>query len=482
MTNRVLLVNPNRMKPPVTPIALDYLAHALSKQGIQADVLDLCLCQDWKAAIDGYFAHGKVDAIGITLRNIDDTTFASREFFLPDFKEVTDYLRRRTSAPIVVGGSGFSIMPEDVLAYCDLDMGVVGDGEESLALVVRRLTADEDLRSVPGLVYRDESAFKRNPTAWRSLDNAEVPSRSAVDNRRYLAEGGMGSIETKRGCPRGCIYCVDAPSKGRALRCRSPQSVASEIEALLAEGIDCLHLCDAEFNLPASHAEEICHEIIRRGLGEKIGWYAYASPVPFTGETAALYRIAGCRGINFGVDSGDDGILRTLGRDFSTEDLRLTAAACHEQGLVFMYDLLLGGPGETRQSLRRTIEAMKQMSPHRVGAALGVRVFPGTRLAEMVRQSGPLESNPNLHGAVEDNDRFFRPVFYLSAGLGEDAAGYLEKLINGDQHFLFMKPPQSGDMNYNYNDNSRLVEAIRQGYRGAFWDILRRLSERTGTG
>ena len=478
MTQRVLLVNPNRMKPPVTPIALDYLAHALSMRGIQPDVLDLCLCQDWKAAIDAYFADSVVDAIGITLRNIDDTTFASQEFFLPSFKEVTDYLRLHTSAPVIVGGSGFSIMPQDVLAYCDLDFGIVGDGEESLALLVRKLAAGEDHRSVEGLVRRDGSGFRSNAPAWHSLDNGEVPGRSTVDNRRYLAEGGMGSIETKRGCNRGCIYCVDAPSKGRTLRCRSPQSVASEIEALLSQGIDCLHLCDAEFNLPASHAEEICHEIVRRGLGEKIGWYAYASPVPFTGETVALYRKAGCRGINFGVDGADDGILRTLGRDFGVDDLRRTAAACHEQGLVFMYDLLLGGPGETKESLSRTIKAMKQMSPHRIGAAMGVRVFPGTRLAEMVRQSGPLESNHNLHGTAEGNDRFFKPVFYLSADLGEDAAQYLEKLIDGDERFLFMKPPQAGDMNYNYNDNSCLVEAIRQGYQGAFWDILRRVSER----
>jgi len=145
-----------------------------------------------------------------------------------------------------------------------------------------------------------------------------------------------------------------------------------------------------------------------------------------------------------------------------------------------MYDLLLGGPGETKESVARTIEAMKLMSPDRVGAALGVRVFPGTRLASVVRQSGPLESNPNLHGAVDGNERFFRPVFYVSAELGEDPARHLEKLIDGDERFLFMRPPQSGDMNYNYNDNSRLVEAIRQGYRGAFWDILRKVSEGIG--
>jgi radical SAM superfamily enzyme YgiQ (UPF0313 family) len=418
-----------------------------------------------------------VDAVGVTLRNIDDTTFASREFFLPGFKEVTDYLGSKTGAPIVAGGSGFSIMPEDTLAYCRLDLGVVGDGEEPLPLLVQKLAAGEDYTPIAGLVYRHAGGFKRNAPAWSRLDGGEVLSRSAVDNRRYLAEGGMGSIETKRGCPRRCIYCVDALSKGRRLRCRSPESVAAEMEALLAQGIDCFHLCDAEFNLPASHADDLCREIIRRGLGEKIGWYAYASPVPFGSSTAALYLKAGCRGINFGVDSADDDVLRALARDYVVDDLRRTAAACHEQGLVFMYDLLLGGPGETKETLGRTIHAMKQMSPHRVGAALGIRVFPGTRLADMVLRSRPPQSNLNLRGAVEDNNRFFRPVFYLSAELGNDVPQYLERLIDDDQRFLFMRPPRAGNMNYNYNDNSRLVEAIRQGYRGAFWDILRRVSE-----
>ena len=331
----------------------------------------------------------RCDAVGVTLRNIDDTTFASRSSSCRASRKSQTTCVSRAGAPVIVGGSGFSIMPEDVLAYCRLDLGIVGDGEDSLPSLVQKLAAGEDYTSVPGLVYRDAAGFRRNAPGWRSLDAGEVPGRSAVDNRRYLAEGGMGSIESKRGCSGACIYCVDAQSKGRRSRCRSPQSVVAEMEALLGQGIDCLHFCDAEFNLPASHADDVCREMIRKGLGEKLGWYAYASPAPFDGDTAALYCKAGCRGINFGVDSADDEVLRILGRDFDVQDLRHTAAACHEQGLVFMYDLLLGGPGETKESLSKTIHALKQMSPDRVGAALGIRVFPGTRLAELVLQSGP---------------------------------------------------------------------------------------------
>ena len=291
----------------------------------------------------------------------------------------------------------------------------------------------------------------------------------------------MGNIETKRGCNKGCIYCADPLGKGKTVRLRSPESVVDEIESLLRAGIDHFHFCDSEFNLPVTHAEDVCREIIRRDLRSMVRWYTYACPAPFTKEIAILFQRAGCVGINFGADSGSDRMLCSLGRDFSTDDLRHTADICHRQGIVFMYDLLLGGPGETKETLRQTIELMKEISPSRTGAALGVRIFPGTALASMVREMGPLYQNPNLRGNVDDNIQFFAPIFYLSSSLGEDASQYLADLIGGDEHFFFMNPHQAGDKNYNYNNNLILVEAIRSGYRGAFWDILRRLSIDKGT-
>jgi radical SAM superfamily enzyme YgiQ (UPF0313 family) len=297
-----------------------------------------------------------------------------------------------------------------------------------------------------------------------------------VDNRRYFVEGGMGGVESRRGCPKGCIYCADPVGKGKKLRLRSPQSVADEIESLLGMGIDHFHFCDSEFNIPENHALNICLELVRRGLGDKVRWYAYASPAPFSQELAALCRKAGCAGIDFGVDSGCDTMLLRLGRDFSVADLSRAAEVCHQEGIVFMYDLLLGGPDETRESMRETIETMKKLSPDRVGTSLGVRIFPQTKMAELVQRQGPLQVNPNLRGTIERNDNFFKPIFYLSASLGPDAVEYLSRLIGGDEHFFFVSP-SGAERNYNYNDNSVLVNAIKAGYRGAFWDILRRIGK-----
>jgi len=473
---KVLLVNTNQMKPPVVPLALDYLACALKKDNFEVDLLDLCFATDWVPEIDRYLAQNSVLAIAATLRNTDDCHFGGQEFFIPRFKEITDHLKAKTSVPLILGGVGFSVMPEAILEYCGLDLGIWGEGEYSLPLLLRKMAAGEDYHQVPGLVYRVGERFNRNRQRYLRLDDMPPPERSALDNRRYHAEGGMGAIETKRGCAQKCIYCADPLGKGRVVRCRSPQSVADEVAALREMGVDHFHLCDSEFNLPLAHARGVCLEIIRRGLGSKVKWYAYCSPVPFDEELATLFQKAGCAGINFGADSGNDFMLRTLGRNFKVEDLARTAQICHRQGLVFMYDLLQGGPGETRESLRESIDAMKRLSPSRVGASIGVRVFPGTKLASLVRKQGPIGKNPNLQGVIQGNEDFFAPIFYLSSALGADAPEYLAGLISGDERF-FSNFPDASNKNYNYNENILLMQAIKKGYRGAFWDILRRLAE-----
>jgi radical SAM superfamily enzyme YgiQ (UPF0313 family) len=318
---KVCCVNPNQMKPPVAPLALDYLAHALKKSNFQVDLLDLCFSNDISRDIEGYFARNDVLAVAVTLRNTDDTYLASQDFCIDRYKQVIDLLKVKTDAPIVLGGSGFSIMPQAILSYYGLDLGIWGEGELSLPLLVERIAAKRDYRDVPGLVFRSGEGFLINDPKYLDLSRIGAPERSTVDNYRYFVEGGMGGVESKRGCPKGCIYCADPAGKGKKLRLRSPQSIADEVESLLEMGIDHLHFCDSEFNIPEGHARNICLELVKRGLGDKLRWYAYASPVPFSQELAALCRRAGCAGIDFGVDSGSDGMLRCLGREFLVADL-----------------------------------------------------------------------------------------------------------------------------------------------------------------
>jgi len=122
---------------------------------------------------------------------------------------------------------------------------------------------------------------------------------------------------------------------------------------------------------------------------------------------------------------------------------------------------------------------MKQIDPDAVGAALGVRVYPGTGMAEAVRAEGPLEANPAIRRRYDGPVDLFRPTFYISAALGRRPARLVRGLIDGDDRFF--EPTEEADeelslgADYNYNDNTPLLEAIAAGHRGAYWHILRKL-------
>ncbi len=300
-----LLVNTNRMKPAIAPVGLDYLGEALAAKGFVVDLLDLCFQEDYRKAIDDYFAKKSVLAIGITIRNTDDCYLLSQDFFIPQIREIVKYLKTKTEVPIILGGVGFSIMPEKILEYCELDLGIKGDGEEVLPLLLEKIAKGKDCKDLPGLVYKNGGGFVNNKPQYFDLNRLSPRRRRFVDNKRYFEEGGQGNIETKRGCNRNCIYCADPVAKGRKIRLRNPELVVDELQALLDGGVDCFHFCDSEFNLPEEHAKAVCQEIINRGIVKKIGWYAYCSPSPFSEELARLMKMAGCKGVDFGVDNGN---------------------------------------------------------------------------------------------------------------------------------------------------------------------------------
>ena len=482
MTLRVVLVNTNEMKPPIAPIALDYLAGALAGEGYEVRIADLCLAEDAVGALRETLRGPAPRVVGLTFRNSDDCFWPSAKSFIPRLAEIVRTVRTLTDAPIVLGGAGFSVFHSAILEAVGADYGIVGDGEAALIGLLRALEDGGNLANVPGLVWRASNgsgqSFIRNPPLWGPPRIS--PARQWVDNRRYFREGGQAGVETKRGCDRMCPYCADMLCKGTRLRPRPPEEVAVEMENLLRMGCEVLHLCDAEFNVPPEHAAAVCEEMIRRGLGERLRWYTYACVSGFSKELARVMRRAGCVGINFGADSANAEMLAVYGRRHTREDIARAARWCQENKMRVMFDLLLGGPGETEETLRETIEFMRSVKPDCVGAALGVRVYPGLPFAGRLMRDGPLASNPHLRFGPPSadmppgSDSLLRPAFYIDRALGDAPAQLVRRLIGGDKRFFEPMDEQTAE-NYNYNDNQTLVEAIRRGARGAYWDILRQL-------
>ncbi|MFC1856920.1 B12-binding domain-containing radical SAM protein [Thermodesulfobacteriota bacterium] len=474
---RIVLVNPNPMKPPVTPVSLDYIGTACKNAGIEVDLVDCSVEPQWRIKLSHVLAESPV-LVGVTIRNIDDSYFASRDFSLQRITPIVEEIRRTTKAPICLGGAGFSIFPLETLEFFKVSYGICGDGENGLVKLAIALNDKVDLEAVPGLVWMDNGKYRKNFQLPVSLENMDLASRSLIDNNFYLENGGQVGFETKRGCSMKCVYCPEPFISGKTVRGRNPHNVADELANLCSRGVNVFHTCDSEFNCPYSHAVRVCKAIINAGLGSKIKWYAYCSPHYFTDELAYLMQQAGCAGIDFGADHGDNNMLRRLGHSYTSNDLIQIREICLKHNIICMFDLLLGSPGETKESIETTIRLLKNIKPERVGISLGVRLYPMTQLGRNIIESskGTLADNPSIFGDTEDNAAWLRPVYFCDASLGEDVEDWLHGIVADDPRFLLGRRTDA-NMNYNYNDNPELTEAIRQGHRGAYWDILRRVAE-----
>jgi len=475
------LINTNRMQPPIAPLGLDYVAAAAVDAGIETRLIDLCLDGENAADNDPFDVDFLADSelVGLSLRNVDDCFWPSGTTFLGQFDGVIEAVRSRTDAPLVIGGVGFSIFSRDIFEKSGVDFAIHGDGERAVVDLIGQLRGKRRFDQVEGLIWRDGDRTVVNPPAWPERPVVS-PRRDFVDNATYFRLGGQIGIETKRGCARNCAYCADPLAKGRCFRLRPPSDVADEVEALLPQGVDVLHTCDAEFNLPRQHAMAVCDELIARRLNRRVRWYAYLAITPFDDELAERMARAGCVGINFTSDSACENMLGAYGQSHDKEDIARAVRFCRKNDIAVMLDLLLGGPGETPESVKKTVDWIKRIDPDCAGAAMGIRLYPGTSIVDAVAAEAPLDENRGILRHYDGPVDLLQPTFYISPNLGKRPAELVRDLIDDDPRFF---PPEDeqpraasedrGD--HNYNDNTALADAIAGGARGAYWDILRRL-------
>ncbi|MHB8900993.1 MAG: B12-binding domain-containing radical SAM protein [Thermoguttaceae bacterium] len=472
-------MNTNRMTPPIAPVGLDYAAEATARAGYRVEVADLALAEDPEAELGRRLTSLQPRLVGLSFRNVDDCFWPSARSFLGELECLLGKIRGWTDAPVVLGGVGFSIFAEAILRRTGAEFGIVGDGEVGIPALLSAVGDGRRFEEVPGLVWREGAAVRSNPAAW-PLDPHAGTSRSWIDNATYFRRGGQIGVETKRGCDRACIYCADRLAKGTRARVRPPAKVADEIESLLEQGVDVLHLCDAEFNVPGHHALAVCREMIRRKLGERVRWYAYLAVLPFDDQLAGEMAAAGCVGINFTGDSASAAMLEVYRQPHRAADLADAVRLCRRHGMAVMIDLLLGGPGETPETVAETVRFVDQIEPDCAGAALGIRIYPGTPVATLIAENGWLSRGDGIFRRYEGGLDLLEPTFFISPHLGPRPAELVREIL-GDNRRFFPPQPESpaadagGAHDHNYNDNATLAEAIAAGARGAYWHILHQL-------
>ncbi|NWF54580.1 MAG: radical SAM protein [Syntrophaceae bacterium] len=457
---RVLLISPNiEMLPdPVAPLGLAFLSSALKSCGQEVCCLDLCFEEDVEQALESAISRFAPQAIGLSLRNIDNVAYPESVSYLPFFKKVIERCRRFSSSPIFLGGSGFTLMPERILSFLEADGGIAGEGEEAFPKVLSGML-DSSFPRIEGFISR-ESKELSGPSWVQNLDSLSSPDWTCMDLKAYFAKGGMGNLQTKRGCPFSCIYCTYPLIEGTAVRLRSPRRVADEAEALLHQGVRNIFIVDNIFNFPESHARAVCEAFIERGLS--LQWSCYANPAFFSRSLAKVMKQAGCTGVEFGTDSGSPPVLARLGKNFTPEDIRRGSLYAREAGLEVCHSLSLGAPGDTDETLEETFRLMEEIAPTAVIAMVGLRIFPGTGLARQAEAEGLLSP---------DTD-FLDPVFYIAPAVRDRLVDIVRHRSSLSPNWIF--PGLS------INVSLRLQSKLRKfGVKGPLWEHMKILRGRT---
>jgi radical SAM superfamily enzyme YgiQ (UPF0313 family) len=457
---RVLLVSANqeRSPDPVAPIGLCYVASATERVGHAVSVADLCFEPDVDAALQRAISDMRPDVIGIALRNVDNCAYPDTVSYLPHYRRVVDACRSGSSAPIVLGGSAFTTMPAYYLERLDVPFGVVGEGEVAFVELLARLEQGAPVGDVAGVASRanGDGAVRVSAPSWLpALDTLRL-DRRWIDLPRYYREGGMASLQTKRGCHYRCTYCAYPLIEGRGMRTRSPASIADEVRGLLDQGLEQFFVVDSIFNAPRGYAESIAEAL--RPIGREVRWSCFVAPGNFTRELCDLMQEAGCQSVDFGTDAGSATTLRAFRKHFNVDDVRRASAICRERGLPFCHSLIFGGEDETWETVRETVALMDECRPTAVNAMCGVRVYPGTPLAETLLARGELPSPVALH----------EPWFYFSPAVREGLAEHVADVA--DQRGNWLLPGRR------VGEELDLLRMLRgRGLKGDLWRYLSRL-------
>lgn len=453
---QILLISANREKSPypVAPLGLAYVASLLLKDNHTVEILDLCFVKNIDSSLQQKITGFNPDIIGISIRNVDNLTYPKTIFYLPDIKAFVDKLKP-LKIPILVGGSGFSLFPEAILRYLGLEFGIIGEGENAFREFIKRYEEGKDVYNIPNLAYLKDNTFYKNPIGLAG--NFSGPARELLDNDKYFELGGTANVQTKRGCPFKCVYCTYPYLNGNRIRYRSAKDIVDELETLKNEySIDYVFFIDDIFNHPVEHAMEICKEIIKRGL--KIDWTCFATPKGMTSELLDLMKGAGCKGIEFGTDAASNATISKMGKSFTLDDVRNVSHMCDDAGLEAAHYLILGGPGETEETLKQAFSFMEEINPRAVIAMTGVRIYPNTALWNMCL----------AEGIIKKGEDILLPRFFISPQIGE------ERLLPMVKEHALIQPNWIVPGLDIRNSDETMAILRKFGNRGPLWNMLKK--------
>lgn len=410
---RVLLVYSNRLRilEPVPPIGLSYVATATRQAGHEVQFLDLMVSRRYEADLRSALHRFQPDVVGISVRNIDNVVPQRLGRHLGEIDGMIAAAREATNARIVLGGPAISILKANALKRFAADFAIVGEGEIAFPGLLAAIGRNGGFDEIAGLCYRDGYGVSFNPSVRQECFGPSGMGQW-IDWPAYERAGGTWAIHTKRGCPLDCVYCNYPAMEGHAHRSRSAADIVDEIEEVQGSiRPRTFEFTDSTFNIPSRHAVEICREIIRRKLKVKLSAVG-VNPLGMTPELLSLMKRAGFISMIISAEAANETMLQNLRKGFTMDHIRQAVQLTRESGIRSLWFFLLGGPGETRETVEETVSFAEQNLRWKGCMTImmtGIRILPGTALARHAVNEGLLTPERDLT----------EPVFYFSPLVSE---------------------------------------------------------------
>lgn len=356
------------------PLGLGYIVAYLKSHGISAELVDCTFMKQEKA-----------------LKRIRDTNptivgiqamFSMKEKTM-EFAE----LLRKDCELLVVGGPLATSNPEEFIG--SFDVVAIGEGEQTMLDLAQAVENHSDFDDIEGIMFKDKGRIVATPARdfAGDLDKIPFPSRELFDNQAYknYYSRNFGytttAIITSRGCPFQCDFC-SRPIFGNTFRSRTASNIVQEVEAVQKLGYQRVWFADDCFTLNRGRLMEICEELIRRNI--MIGWECLSRVDTVDLSVAEKMKTAGCVRVFFGIESGNNGILKIMKKQATVEQAKKAVYTFKRTGIQVGAFFILGYPGESEETILDTVNFASSLPLDYLSFTFPYPI-PGTPLYDRVK-------------------------------------------------------------------------------------------------
>ncbi len=446
------------------PINLGYIAASLEQEGAGVRVVDFCVDEFVESDFISLLKELNPAMVGFT-------GMTSSMNFVRDIAKLVK--QHDSNLLTVLGGVHVSAIPRRTMDEIPhMDMGVIGEGEETIKEIYRAKAAGRPLEGIKGTIVRNGAQLEMNPLREliKNVDEIPFPARHLFDvkkyNKSHVSKGfsrkykRIMELITTRGCPNQCIFCAGHISYGYKLRARSYENITAEIDQLIRDyGTNHISIEDDTFTLNKELVRRLCAYFREK----RLSWNCNARVNTVDFELLKLMKGSGCRKISFGVESGSPRILKLIKKGITLEQVRAAFAASKKAGIRYTEGTFILGshPSETEEDVKQTISLIFELMPDFAALSI-ICPFPGTEVYRLMDEQKLLDENLDWSKfTFINNTPPFRRLEHLTAEqLVATQRKFLKKYYSSPKYLLsqLVKVRSPSEVMYFLNLGKQLVK------------------------